>query len=86
MSRYSNTLRVVILTDSGNKIVAPLLHQGLHIVGVSEIHDEFGALSKSRQWLERLYWLIYKRQNMPGTIISPTLKKKREAKQVIFSG
>ncbi|MCF6235737.1 MAG: hypothetical protein L3J70_05090 [Gammaproteobacteria bacterium] len=65
MSRYSNTLRVVILTDSGNKIVAPLLHQGLHIVGVSEIHDEFGALSKSRQWLERLYWLIYKRQNMP---------------------
>ncbi len=65
MSEYSNTLRIVILTGSGSRIVAPLLHQGLHIVGLSEVHDDFGALSKPRQWLERLYWSVYKRQNIP---------------------
>ncbi len=65
MSNYSNTLRIVILTGSGNRIVTPLLQQGLNIVGVSEVHDYFGALSKPRQWLERFYWFAYKRLNSP---------------------
>ncbi|VAW89736.1 Phosphoribosylglycinamide formyltransferase [hydrothermal vent metagenome] len=46
-------------------IVTPLLKQGVNIVGVSEVYDHFGNMNKLRQWIERLYWQVCKKQESP---------------------
>ncbi len=63
--KQSNKLRVVILTGSKKMIVAPLLKRDVNIVGVSEVYDHFGNMNKPRQWVERFYWQVCKKRELP---------------------
>jgi len=61
----ANKLRVVILSGSGKMIVTPLIEQGVNVVGLSEVYDEFGNMGRLKQGLEKIFWSLIKRCSNP---------------------
>lgn len=64
-STKTGKLRVAILTGSKKLIVSSLLQNDFDVVGISEVNDDFRRMVKPRQWVEKFYWRVVKREEPP---------------------